>query len=86
VQALLDGCGHAHGHLVTLSTGRRQHVSLVVTALAGKQEWIGAAAHQVEAKLLHGLAKRAGHGLGTDVGDQRVGERIDLRELTTYPE
>ena len=32
------------------------------------------------------LAKRAGHGLGTDVGDQRAGEGVDLGERTTDPD
>ncbi|WP_419719682.1 histidine phosphotransferase family protein, partial [Mycobacterium avium] len=48
---------------------------LVVAALAGQQEGVGAAPHQVQAKLLHGLAQRAGHRLGTDVRDEGAGER-----------
>src|SRR5208283_4089779 len=86
VQALLHGRGYAQGHLVALAAGRRQHFSLVVTAFAGEEEGIGAAAHQIEAKLLHSLAKSAGHGLGTDVGDEGAREGVDLRERTTDPE
>ena len=76
----------AQGHLVALASGRRQHFPLVVAALAGEEEGIVAAAHQVEANLLHGLAKRAGHGLGTDVGDEGAGEDVDLRQRATDPE
>ena len=86
VQSLLPGRGRAQGHLVALTAGRRQHVSLVVTALAGDEEGIGTATHQIEAILMRTLAKSAGHGLGTDVGDERAGEGVDLRERATDPE
>ena len=86
VQGLLPGRGRAQGHLVALAAGRRQHVSLVVTALAGDEEGIGAAAHQIEAILMRTLAKSAGHGLGTDVGDEGAGEGVDLRERATDPD
>src|SRR5215213_7864009 len=83
VQTLLHRRGYAQGHLIALLAGRRQHVPLVVTALARQEEGIGAAAHQIEAKLLHSLAKSAGHGLGTDVGDERAGEGVDFGERAT---
>ncbi len=85
MQALLPGRGRAQGNLVALTAGRRQHVSLVVTALAGDEEGIGTAAHQIKAILMRALAKSAGHGLGTDVGDEGAGEGVDLRERATDP-
>ncbi len=85
VQALFDGQGDVQSHAVSLAAGRRQHHALVVTALAGEQQGILAATHQIEAKLLEGLAKRARHRLGTDLGDQRLGERVDLGQRTADP-
>ena len=86
VQALFHGQGDVQSHHVSLAAGRRQRHSLVVTAFAGEQQRVLAAPHQVEAELLHGLAKRARHGLGTDLGDQRLREGVDLGQWSADPE
>src|SRR5271168_1866207 len=57
VQNLFNACSHAQGYLVTFAARRRQHLPLVVTAFARDEEGILAAAHQIEANLLHSLAK-----------------------------
>src|SRR5579875_478968 len=58
MQTLFDAQGDAQGYAVALCTRRRNHLALVVAALPGEQERILAAAHQIEAKLLHRLARR----------------------------
>lgn len=51
------------GDLIALQASGRHGLPLVESALTGQQERILAAAHQIEADLLNGLAQQARHGL-----------------------
>ena len=73
----------------TSSPSRRaagQHLPLVVTALAGEQEGIVAAAHQVEAICCMAWQSALGTGWERMSGIEGLGEGVDLGQRAADPE